>query len=310
VTTSEKHPRIGVVMGGLSAERDVSLNTGAGVLAALRDRGHDAVGIDWKEGTSLPGLLAEAGITVVWNALHGTYGEDGAVQGLCACMGIACTGSGILASALAMDKVASKRIFESHAVATPRWRLLDRGFSDGSDAPHALADWPLPLVVKPADEGSSVGVSIVHTRDQIAPAVALARRYHGPTIVEEFIPGTEVMVGVLDGVVLGSVEVRPAVEFYSYEAKYLRTDTQYLLPPELPADVMARVEAMGLAAYNALDCSGHGRTDLRVTPDGEPYVLEVNTLPGMTKTSLLPKIAKAAGMDYATLCERILASAR
>ncbi|MGN6109927.1 MAG: D-alanine--D-alanine ligase [Kofleriaceae bacterium] len=301
--------RVAVVMGGLSAEREVSLNTGAGVLAALLERGWDAVAIDWREGTSLARLVEDSGAAAVWNALHGTWGEDGAVQGLCACLRIPCTGSGVLASALAMDKVMSKRIFESNQVPTPRWRLLPHdGPADGSDA-AALADWPLPCVVKPANEGSSVGVSIVEDRAELAAAIAAARRFHGPVIVEDYIAGTEVFVGILNGVALGSVEVRPATRFYDYEAKYKRTDTQYLVPPELPADVLARCEQLALAAYHALGCTGHARPDLRITRAGEPFVLEVNTLPGMTKTSLLPKIAKHAGMDYATLCEQILGSA-
>ena len=302
--------RIAVVMGGLSAEREVSLNTGGGVHAALLERGWDAVAIDWREGTSLARLVEDSGAAAVWNALHGTWGEDGAVQGLCACLRIPCTGSGVLASALAMDKVMSKRIFESNGVPTPRWRLLPHdGAADGSDGAAALADWPLPCVIKPAFEGSSVGVSIVERREDIAPAIVEARRYHGPVIVEDYIAGTEVFVGILNGRVLGSVEVRPATKFYDYEAKYKRTDTRYLLPPELPADVIARSEQHALAAYTALGCSGHARPDLRIRTDGEVFVLEVNTLPGMTKTSLLPKIAKAAGMDYGTLCEEILASA-
>ena len=299
--------RIAIVMGGLSAEREVSLNTGAGVLAALLERGRDAVGVDWKPGTSLPALLTESGAGVVWNALHGTYGEDGAVQGLCACMGIACTGSGILASALAMDKVASKRIFESHGVPTPRWRLLTH--EPGADD-ATLADFGLPLVIKPGNEGSSVGVSIVEDAAEIPAALALARQYHGPVLVEEYIAGTEVFVGILDGAVLGSVEVRPATKFYDYDAKYKRTDTKYLLPPELPPGVLRRCEQHALEAYLALDCAGHSRPDLRIDKAGNVFVLEVNTLPGMTKTSLLPKIAAKAGMSYAELCERILASAR
>jgi len=305
--------RIAVVMGGLSAEREVSLDTGAGVLAALREKGWDAVALDWREGQSLARLVEDSGAAAVWNALHGTWGEDGAVQGLCACLQIPCTGSGILASALAMDKVMSKRIFESTAVPTPRWHLLphDRptDSSGSNDALEPLAAWPLPLVVKPAYEGSSVGVSLVEDRGELAAAVAKARAFHGPVLVEDYIAGTEVFVGILNGRVLGSVEVRPATKFYDYEAKYKRTDTKYLVPPGLPADVVARTEQLGLAAYVALQCSGHARTDIRVTTAGEPYVLEVNTLPGMTKTSLLPKIAKHSGMDYATLCEEILAGA-
>jgi D-alanine-D-alanine ligase len=302
--------RVAVVMGGLSAEREVSLNTGAGVLKALQGNNWDVVAIDWKPGTSLPHLLEASGAHVVWNALHGTYGEDGAVQGLCACMQIACTGSGILASALAMDKVMSKRIFEHVGVPTPAWQLLPHdGAIDASDAVVVLAKRELPFVVKPAFEGSSVGVSIVEDRAHIAEAVRSARRYHGPVIVEDYIAGTEVFVGILDGRVLGSVEVRPATKFYDYEAKYKRTDTKYLLPPELPHDIVHRAEHHALAAYTALGCSGHARPDLRISTTGEVFVLEVNTLPGMTATSLLPKIAKQAGMDYATLCEQILATA-
>ncbi|MEZ4364831.1 MAG: hypothetical protein R2939_00925 [Kofleriaceae bacterium] len=164
-------------------------------------------------------------------------------------------------------------------------------------------------MVKPAGEGSSVGVSIVRAPEELAAAVALARRYHGEVIVEDYIAGTELAVGILGGEVLGSVEIRPAVEWYDYEVKYKRGDTQYLVPPSLPAEIVAAAEAHALAAYRALGCSGHARPDLRVSPSGEAFVLEVNTLPGMTKTSLLPKAARAAGLDYPTLCERILAAA-
>jgi D-alanine-D-alanine ligase len=299
--------RVAVVMGGLSAEREVSLNTGAGVVAALQERGWSVAAIDWRAGTSLSRLLEDSGAAVVWNALHGTWGEDGAVQGLCACLQLPCTGSGILASALAMDKVMSKRIFESNGLPTPRWRLLPH--QPGSADQALLAGWPLPCVVKPANEGSSVGVSIVDSIEQLPAAFAAARQYHGPVIVEDYIAGTEVFVGILNGRVLGSVEVRPATRFYDYEAKYKRTDTRYLIPPELPADVIARAEAIALAAYEALGCTGHARPDLRISTTAEVFVLEVNTLPGMTKTSLLPKIAASVGMDYPTLCEHILETA-
>ncbi|MBA3542142.1 MAG: D-alanine--D-alanine ligase [Deltaproteobacteria bacterium] len=303
--------RVAVVMGGLGAEREVSLNTGGGVLAALQEKSWDVVGIDWRETTKIGQAIVESGAAVVWNALHGTDGEDGALQGLCQCLRVACTGSGVLASALAMDKVMSKRIFEHNGVPTPRWQLLAHdGPADPSADLAALAEWPLPLIVKPANEGSSVGVSLVEDRAELPAALALARQFHGPVIIEDYIAGTEVFVGILDGVVLGSVEVRPMTKFYDYEAKYKRTDTKYLIPPELPRDVIERAEAYAAAAYTALGCSGHARPDLRIAASGEAFVLEVNTLPGMTKTSLLPKIARAANMDYPTLCERILASAR
>lgn len=296
--------RIGVVYGGLSSEREVSLDTGAGVLRALSERGYECAGIDWAPGTSLPALLAAAHVDVVWNALHGTYGEDGAVQGLLACMGIPCTGSGILASALAMDKVASKRIFESHGVPTPAWRIVP----PDADA-RGLADLRAPLVVKPGNEGSSVGVSIVTDLGDLDSALARARACRGPTLIEEYIAGAELQVGILGIATLGSIEVRPSVEFYDYEAKYKRNDTQYLIPATLDAEVVARGEQAALAAYLSLCCTGYGRVDLRIDERGRPFVLEVNTLPGMTSHSLLPKIAAHVGIDYATLCERILASA-
>lgn len=299
--------RVAVVMGGLSAEREVSLNTGAGVLAALQERQWDVVAIDWRSGTSLASLLEQSGAAVVWNALHGTWGEDGAVQGLCACLGIPCTGSGVLASALAMDKVMSKRIFESNQIPTPKWRLLSHDAA--ADDLAALADWPLPCVVKPANEGSSVGVSVVDTPDELPAALATARQFHGPVIIEDYIAGTEVFVGILNDRILGSVEVRPATKFYDYEAKYKRTDTKYLIPPELPPAITSHAQDVALAAYRALGCTGHARPDLRIATSGEVFVLEVNTLPGMTKTSLLPKIARSIGMDYPTLCEHILETA-
>lgn len=303
--TNWKGKRVGVVMGGLSSERDVSLQTGHGVLEALIGRGYDCVAIDWSRHVSLPAALADSKVEVVWNALHGTYGEDGAVQGLLACMRIPGTGSGLLASALAMDKVASKRIFESKGVPTPPWRAFERG----DDAVTGVFDWSLPLVVKPAQEGSSVGVAIVHDVRALARAVEAARALRGATIIEHFIPGHEIHVGILDGEVLGGVQVVPASEFYDYDAKYQRGDTQYLVPPQLPEDHLARAHEVAAAAYSALGCSAHARVDLRVTTEGAPYALEVNTLPGMTARSLLPKIAAHRGIDYATLCERILATA-
>ena len=300
----QKTARVGVLMGGLSSEREVSLESGAGVLAGLKERGFDAVGIDWQEGMNLPGELAEHDVSVVWNALHGTYGEDGAVQGLLTCLRIPYTGSGVLASALAMDKVASKNIFDSTGVPTPRWRVVPE-----DAGPAALDDFELPMVIKPALEGSSVGVSIVRDRAAIPDALALARRHRGPTLVEAFIPGAEICFGILEEEVIGSIEIRPATDFYDYEAKYKRDDTQYIVPAPLAPDILARAEQAALAAHRALGCTGYSRVDLRLGQGGDPYLLEVNTLPGMTSHSLIPKIAAHRGITYAELCERILASA-
>lgn len=307
--------RVGVVMGGLSSERDVSLNSGAGVLAALQERGYDAVGIDWKQGTALLDLLRAQNVAVVWNALHGTFGEDGAVQGLLRCEGIPSTGSGILASALAMDKIMSKRIFDSSGIPTPKWTVLGAAqVAAGDDASMAvaaaaLAGWSYPLVVKPAYEGSSVGLTIVEKAEQLRDALVLATRHQGPPLIEAFLPGAELTVAILGDRALGACEIRPATGLYDYEAKYLRGDTQYLVPPSVAPDMVAAASEIALRTHRALGCTGYSRVDLRLDAAGNPFVLEVNTLPGMTKTSLIPKIAKAAGMDYPTLCEEILATA-
>ena len=296
-----KTKRIAVLMGGPSSERDVSLKTGEGVFNALVGLGYTVQAIDWSPaGASLPALLEAANVEVVWNALHGTYGEDGAVQGLLQCMGIACTGSGVLASALAMDKVASKRVFESHGIATPTWQIYD---------PKEAIRIPFPIVIKPANEGSSVGVSVVRNADEVEPALALAMQQGGTVLIEEYIEGHEVFVGVLGEDALGTIEVRTSKGFYDYEAKYLRDDTEYLIPAELPEALCETLSALALGAHHALGCASYSRVDIRVRENGEAFVLEVNTLPGMTGQSLMPKVAKYAGVDYPALCEQILLAA-
>jgi D-alanine-D-alanine ligase len=245
--------------------------------------------------------LQQKRVEVAWIALHGVWGEDGCVQGLLECVGIPYTGSGVMGSAIAMDKVMSKRLFDQTGVAAARWRVWS-----GPDDAGALG---YPLVVKPSREGSSVGVSIVRAPSDLDRAIEAAKCLHGEILVEEYVAGREINVGILDDAVLGDVEVRPAVEFYSYEAKYQRSDTQYLCPAPLSDEEHQRLGAIALHAHRVLGCSGYSRVDLIVAPDGRAVCLEVNTLPGMTEKSLLPKIAAAQGMDYATLVERILAGA-
>jgi D-alanine-D-alanine ligase len=293
--------RIGVLMGGPSSEREVSLESGRNVLAALQSRGHDAVGVDWTRGSDLARLLREAGVTVVWNALHGTFGEDGCVQGLCEVMGLPYTGCGVLASALAMDKVASKCLFQVAGLRVPRWAVA------GDEA--AARTFGLPCVVKPSCEGSSVGVGIVRDAAALPAAFAAAARGRGVVLCEEYVKGREVSVGILADRPIGTVEIRPQVEFYDYQAKYQRDDTQYLCPAPFPADVTARLLAAGEAAHRALGCRSYSRVDFLVDDAGTEYLLEVNTLPGMTSHSLIPKMAAQVGIDYPTLCERILAGA-
>jgi D-alanine-D-alanine ligase len=297
-----KDKRVGILMGGLSSEREVSLNTGKNVLRAVQSKGYDAVGLDWTPDQDLTTLLRDAKVEVVWIALHGTYGEDGCVQGLLECLKLPYTGSGVIPSAAAMDKLISKDVFRQNDVDTPAHVVL----RDGDDPHAAAARLGWPVVVKPSREGSTVGITIVKDASGLSAAVDLARKCHGQTFLEAFVPGRELSVGILDGEVLGTVEIRPKMEFYDYQAKYVTGDTEYLVPAPVSAVADARCRELSRKAYVALGCQGHSRVDVRLDPGDNAYVLEVNTLPGMTGTSLLPKIAAHAGMDYATLCERIL----
>jgi D-alanine-D-alanine ligase len=295
-----KNKRIGVLMGGPSSEREVSLNTGRGVAAALAGLGYDVAAVDWTG--DLATQLREARVEVVWNALHGTWGEDGCVQGLCEVLRLPYTGSGVLASAVAMDKILSKRLFAAAGIGVPEWRIVR--------TPAECAPIGLPCVIKPSREGSSVGVTIVRRAEDLPAALAAAARCHGEVLCERYVKAHEVQVGILDDEPLGTVEIRPAVEFYDYEAKYLRKDTQYLCPAPLSPEREAAIKALGLRAHQALGCATYSRVDFLMTDAGETFVLEVNTLPGMTATSLIPKMAAQAGLTYAAVCERILAGAR
>ena len=295
-----KAKRIGVLMGGLSAEREVSLNSGKAVLAALLRQGYQAVGID--VGRDLAQRLGEEKVDIAFVALHGRFGEDGSVQGLLELAGVPYTGSGILASALAIDKIASKVMFASAGLTLAPYQVLRRGQELN------LAN-PLPVVVKPSKEGSSVGVSIVREPGQMAAALAEAFRYDAEILVERFIDGREVQVGILDNRAMGAIEIIPKGEFYDYEAKYTEGGAQHILPARLPSDVYAFVLKEGEKAHAALGCDCYSRVDFLVTESGECYLLEVNTLPGMTDLSLLPEIAGGAGIRFDELVVRILLAA-
>lgn len=301
-----KTKRVGVLYGGLSSEREVSLRTGAAVAGALRGLGYDVVEID--VGRDLPARLLAEKVDVAWLAVHGRYGEDGSLQGLLECMFIPYTGSGVMASAVGMDKVYAKEIFISRGIPTPPYRTFD-----GAPAALAAADtlpFPFPVVVKPSREGSSVGVHICKTREAYVAAVEDAAKYAGTLMVEQFIKGREVQGAVLDNEALGVIEVRAAREFYDYEAKYKAgSGTQYLFPAPLPPEQYARVNEVCLGAHKALGCAGASRSDVIVTESGEVFLLEVNTLPGMTASSLLPKIAAGRGIEFPALCERLLMGA-
>lgn len=347
--------RIAVLYGGTSAERDVSLVTGRAVGVALAERGHEVLLVDPARGdipvgameaeaaavigTEPPEILHESGSAVaavageavaradvVFVALHGGAGEDGTIQGLLDLAGKRYTGSGVLASALAMDKRASKVIFREVGVPTPEWRVVTfehelepqaRGGSPmfpgdlrPGDAPRAARELGgFPVVVKPNDQGSTVGLTVVADEGRLDHAVALAAEYSRHVLLEAFVPGRELTVAVLGGEALPVVEVMPRGGLYDYESKYTKGRTDYVCPADLPQDVVRVLSFSALDAFAALGCRGYARIDYRLSPSGDIRCLEVNTVPGMTAVSLVPMAAAAAGIGFADLCERIVTMA-
>ena len=300
--------RVGVIMGGASGEREVSLQSGAAVAKALLARGHDVVRIELSAGGD-PGLaIRRSGIDVAFLALHGRLGEDGCVQGLCELYGIPYTGSSVLASALAMDKVKAKELFRLHNLPTPPYYTASASDLEHLETLHG--SFGFPVVVKPRGQGSSLGVSKAASLAELRTALEEAFRFDETALVERFVAGKEVQVGILNGRVLGAIEVVPKKGLYDYESKYTPGMTDYFMPARLPAARYGGVLRLAERAANVLGCSSAVRVDLLVTQGENEYVLEVNTLPGMTETSLLPKIAASAGYDFARLCEVILEAAR
>lgn len=295
-----KTKNIAVLMGGLSAEREVSLRTGHAISQALREAGYRVTDIDADR--SLPARLEESRTEVAFIALHGRFGEDGTVQGLLEMMGIPYTGSGVLASSLAMDKVATKKMLQYHGVNTPAFAV----FRPGSQVQGSLP--PFPVVVKPAREGSTIGISIAREQSELAAGLTEAFRFDSLVLVEQFVAGAEVTVGVLDGEALPVIQVVPKGGFYDYQAKYTAGQTEYLLPAPLPEGIYAGLQQAACQACQALGCSGAARVDFMVG-DNDFTCLEVNTIPGMTATSLLPKAAAAAGLPFVELVQRILEGA-
>jgi len=322
--------KVVLLMGGRSAEREISLRTGHGIARSLRNLGHDVVAVDAGDGrliaatesapaqlqgpqelTTLPEVsvsaVAEspsiADADVVFVALHGGAGENGTIQALLDLAGRPYTGSGVLASALAMDKAMSKRVFEHAGVPTPRWQLVHGHAPEPVDA-DALGGYP--LIVKPNDQGSSVALSVVNRADEMPAALTLSFEYGADALVEQFIPGRELTVAVLGDEALPIVEIVPRSGRYDYESKYTSGASDYYCPADLPADVAAHIAALGVRAALALGCDGVSRTDFRLAADGTAYCLEVNTIPGMTPTSLVPMAAKARGIGYDQLVARML----
>jgi D-alanine-D-alanine ligase len=297
---SLKDKRIGVLLGGLSDERDISLKTGSAVLKALSEKGYTALAID--AGRDLASVLLRKKIEVAFLALHGRYGEDGCVQGMLEVMGIPYTGSGVAASAMAMDKITAKKVFAYHGVSTPQAYTV-KGSATGP------AGVKMPVVVKPASQGSAIGVHIVRKRKDLEGAMREAMAHGAEILVEQYIEGRELTVSIFDGEVLPMIEIRPKEGFYDFTAKYTKGMTEFIVPARLKKTLERRVRASALGAYRALGCAGAARVDVMVDGKDVPYVLEVNTIPGMTEHSLFPRSAACAGMDYPAVVERMLKGA-
>lgn len=298
--------RIGVLMGGLSAERDISLRTGEAVCDALRDKGHDVVPV-YVDG-ELDRALRTTPIDVAFIALHGTFGEDGCTQGLLELMQIPYTGSDVLSSALAMDKLKSKEMFRLHNVPTPPYYTVLG--SQRAELEEVHGSFGFPAFVKPRRGGSSIGAGKANDLKELEKRVDAALQYDDSVVVERFVAGMEVHVGILDGRALGAIEIVPKSGFYDYRSKYQAGQSEYHYPARLAPTRYRNVLRLAERAASCLGVTGASRVDMLVTPGENEYVLEVNTLPGMTKTSLLPKIAAENGISFGDLCELILSRAK
>jgi len=337
--------KIVVLMGGTSAERDVSLASGEAIVNGLKEAGHQVLTIDTAKGYRLPehqkkfladGIktvppdvkaLQDEGkrlalktiesfdlseVEIVFLALHGGQGEDGTIQALLELSGIPYTGSGVLASALAMNKAMSKKVFEREGILTPEWFVLES--SDSID-PSSVIDkiiksFDFPVVVKPNDQGSTVGLTVVKEKENLAKAISEAGIYSNKVLFERYIPGRELTVGILGDSALPVIEIVPEHGIYDYECKYTKGKSRYICPAEISKDKTNKIQEIGLKAFKALGCDGFARVDFRYGTDDKFYCLEVNTIPGMTATSLVPKAAGVMGIDFPELVNRIVKLAR
>ncbi|MDO9420717.1 MAG: D-alanine--D-alanine ligase [Herminiimonas sp.] len=305
--------KVGVLFGGRSAEREVSLMSGKGVLAALQSKGVDAHPFDPAE-RSLAQLAAEK-FDRVFIALHGSYGEDGTLQGALEQLGIPYTGPGVMASAIAMDKVMTKRICLSHDVPTPKFAVLDSDATTADQLQAIAKEFDLPLMLKAPHEGSTIGIAKVEDANGMQAGFDLCAKYDRVVLVEQFIKGRELTVPVIgsgrSARALPIVEIRAPQGNYDYQHKYFSNDTQYLCPAPLDEAFTKRIQALAVNAFNAVGCTGWSRVDFMIREsDNEPFLLEINTSPGMTSHSLVPMSAKVAGTDYEDLCVEILRLAK
>jgi len=294
--------KVAVLMGGWSAEREISLQSGAAVLAALQQGGIDAHGID--VGRDIAAVLGAGDYSRALIMLHGRGGEDGAMQGLLEVMGLPYTGSGILGSALAMDKLRCKQVWAAEGFPTPEFRVLETE----QDCADALAQLGLPLIIKPASEGSSIGMSKVEVEDEMLPAFKTAHECEGVIIAEKWITGDEYTAAILNRRVLPMIRLETDRKFYDYVAKYESNDTRYICPCGLDESAEKALGAIMLNAFEAIDASGWGRVDFMLDANQQPWLIEANTVPGMTSHSLVPMAAKQAGIEFNELVIEILRS--
>lgn len=298
--------RVGVLMGGPSSERGISLKSGKAVLSALLESGVDALGIDIITDNVEENirLLQSQNLNSVFIALHVRFGEDGAIQEILEKMNLPYTASGVAASRLAMDKISSLKKFKDGGLCVPKSHFLEKSVYRKNRV--YKNDLGMPLVIKPANHGSSIGLSLVEHDEGVFAAIDLAFEFDERIIIEEYIFGRELTVGVLDEAALPVIEIIPKNKFFDFEAKYQAGLTEYIIPAHLEEDIAGKVQQAALAAHKLLGCFGCSRTDIILSKDDLPYVLEVNTIPGMTATSLLPKAAKIIGIDFNRLCIKLL----
>lgn len=302
----EEFPRIGVLFGGPSSERDISIISGNAVYDSLFEKGLDLIKIDAKDADSLKDSILKSNIDVAFIALHGRFGEDGQVQSILEDLGIPYTGSGPYASKLALDKVLSKEIFKKHNIPTPDYALLKKD----QDYKAIIDGFSFPFVVKPSNEGSSIGISLVEKPDDIERAIDNAFSYDDNILIEKYIKGIDITVGILDDEPLPVVCIKPKDKFYDFKAKYTSGMSEYIVPADLPDDISKKAQKLSLLAHKVLGCLSFSRVDMLYQEDqSRIFVLEVNTIPGLTPSSLLPKAAKSAGIDFSDICISMVKSA-
>jgi D-alanine-D-alanine ligase len=329
--TKSKNLKIGLLVGGTSPERQVSKSSGKSIFTKLREMNYNVKLIDPAYGVNQPkceedffcekdfseisnlncGIAINSSlmdnIDLVFIGLHGRWGEDGIIQSLLELRGLKYTGSDVLSSATAMNKTVSKILFQHYGVVTPRWFTLNIGDDDLSITKEKINEsFGFPCVVKPNDQGSTIGVTICSSESNLESAIKTAFNFSEKIIIEEYIKGREITAAIIDKTVLPILEIRPKHGYYDYECKYTSGMSEYIVPAQIPEEVIHNIKRQALLAYNSVNASGYARMDFRLNEDNKAYCLEINTLPGMTSTSLVPKMAKAAGMDFGELLERII----